>query len=129
MCPRSLPGRKEFVLEQLLCSGKLLEEGRGEEAAGKRVIPSRRKQAKVTLSGLVSSFSTVSGLIKPLQSEGCEQAWMRPFPWTSCSPGGMWSTQLLQPGARDISPSLAAHISSCPIQDTSAEWCDRSAPA
>lgn len=58
------------MLEQLLCSGKLLEEGRGEEAAGKQVIPSRRKQANITLSGLVSSLSTLSGLSKPVQSEG-----------------------------------------------------------
>lgn len=59
-----------LVLEQLLCSGKLLGEGRGEEAAGKQVIPSRRQQANITLSGLVSSFSTVPGLSEPLQSEG-----------------------------------------------------------
>lgn len=86
------------MLEQLLCSGKLLGEGRGEEAAGKQVIPNTRKQANVTFSGLVS------GLSEPLQSEGCQQMWMSPFPWTSCSLGGMWNTQLLQPGARDISP-------------------------
>lgn len=61
VCPQTPPGAKESLLEQLLCSGKLLEEGRGEEAAGNQVIPSRREQANTTLSGLVSSFSTVSG--------------------------------------------------------------------
>lgn len=61
VCPQAPPGAKESLLEQLLCSEKLLEEGRGEEAAGNQVIPSRREQANITLSGLVSSFSTVSG--------------------------------------------------------------------
>lgn len=51
---------------------------------------------------------------------------MRPFPWTSCSLEGMWSTQSCSLEPETSAPSLAAHTSSCPSQDTSGERCDSS---
>lgn len=51
---------------------------------------------------------------------------MRPFPWTSCFLEGMWSTHSCSLEPETSAPSLAAHISSCPGQGTSGEWCDSS---
>lgn len=94
------------------------------EAAGKQVIPRRRQQANVTLSGLVSSFSTVPELSKPLQSEGSQQAWMKPFLGPAAPQEGCGAPNSCSLEPETSAPALAAHISSGPSQDTSGERCN-----